>query len=297
MRFSAFGLLWDATIPLPFAAAADAGDVDVHVTLEADLPLDPGCCGYDRTLHRDAAGWTLRFTGDAGEWLDYHFDSPARQLSITTSRRADQVWAALEGIVPAIMLADRGASLLHGSVVARGGGKAARGVAILGASGMGKSTLTATLAAREFAILTDDLIVFDPADAARVLAGSPRVGLLADAAAGVAALTPAGHRAAPGSSDDKLLFRAARQPPPSAQLSAIVVLQPFGGAQTRLRSIAGAEALAALRANSYGDWIQPPGDAQARHWLSLLANVPVFELHRPRDLGAIAAAADLLAAI
>ncbi|MEY4269549.1 MAG: hypothetical protein RLZZ58_765, partial [Pseudomonadota bacterium] len=136
-------------------------------------------------------------------------------------------------------------------------------------------------------------------DPARVLAGSPRVGLLADAAASLPdqMLTPDGQRSAPDTADDKQLFRAAAPPPRSARLAAVVVLQDFADGPPALTALAGPAALAALRANSYGDWINAPQDASARHWLALMAAVPVHALVRPRDLTRIAACCALIDAL
>jgi hypothetical protein len=147
--------------------------------------------------------------------------------------------------------------------------------------------------------MTDDLIAFDRAEPHCVLAGSSRIGLLADAAAALppGGLVAAGRREASGRDDDKILVRAPGEMPGSASLGAIIILQPFGTEAARLHRLTGATALAALRANSYGDWIAPRGPAEAAHLLALKAAVPVHALERPRDLSAIDACVALIAAL
>jgi hypothetical protein len=121
-----------APIPLPSEPPLDAYNIDLE--LWRQIWTVPG------RLVMDFVGVARAEVTDA---LDVRFD---RELSPDVEEHL-----LLDHVLP-LVLAHRGAAVLHGGVVALGG----RGVVLVGSSGAGKSTLTAYLGQRGWTVGGDD---------------------------------------------------------------------------------------------------------------------------------------------
>ena len=135
------------------------------------------------SFHRDGEAYLLRFPGladfqltkDGGQVRGW----PAPGVSDATLQHL-----YLNQVLP-LALSQQGKLVLHGSAVEIGG----NGVAFIGASGRGKSTLAASFAGRGFRFLTDDGLVVEPdGEAYRILPSHPSVRLWADSEEALVAL-------------------------------------------------------------------------------------------------------------
>ncbi len=84
-------------------------------------------------------------------------------IALEDGATARDASAYVLGTAFGILLHQRGALVLHGAAVARGG----EAIAICGHSGAGKSTLAAALCRRGWALVTDDLCALSPGDDGR----------------------------------------------------------------------------------------------------------------------------------
>ena len=144
--YRAFGLTIASEMDLiGFTPTSAPGPPDVRVCAGAPEGQDDG----DRHVLARAEG-TLRAAVAADE------------LTVETVPTADPdyVGAVVTGELFSVLLRQRGRLVLHGSCVARDG----LAVGFVGESGWGKSTLAASLVARGWHLLTDDLLVVDGID-------------------------------------------------------------------------------------------------------------------------------------
>lgn len=182
-------------------------------------------------------------------------------------------------------VADQGRLVLHASAVAVEG----RAVLFLGASGRGKSTLSAAIARSGAELIGDDAIVFDTGGGhPRVRAIHPGLRLLPDS---LAAIGPAGQTPSMVASYSEKL--SVRPPAMAVQgrdwlpVAAIFVLeaQAIGDGTIRHRQLACADAAIALVANSFA--LDPSDGMRAGANLaraaSVAGSIPVIALHYPRD--------------
>jgi hypothetical protein len=171
---SAFALTIASDLPLTDLPPG-SGVPDVHVLL-ATLP--------DPTPPSD--GWTI--IASANEVRGWAPTAGAfrvrdgREIVIQPMEGADgrSLRLTIVGPLFGVVLAQRGAFVLHASTVAIGG----RAVAFFGPSGRGKSTLTAALTQAGHALIADDMTVIETAgDHPVVQPGFPRLKLWPDSAA------------------------------------------------------------------------------------------------------------------
>lgn len=193
----------------------------------------------------------------------------------------------LLGSAMGVLLHQRGHLPIHANAVEIDG----QAIAFMGPSGAGKSTLAAAFHDCGHRVIADDVcaIGFDREGFAVANAGIPRLRLWEDA------LTASGRAArdyVPSfSGDDR--YRKFDVPTAGTnvplRLSAIVELAD--GKKSELTRLTGVDAVNALFANTYrGTFVTSAGDAKA-HWqtcLRLVESVPIFRLHRPKIVAAIA---------
>lgn len=181
---------------------------------------------------------------------------------------------------------------LHGAAVAIDG----RGLALLGGSGQGKSTLAAALchASAGAALLADDAVALavgtgqasiEPTETDHWLDAPSR------AALGLPALGPeeAGHKAP---------LPAAGLPNAAISLAAVVELR-WGDAPPRLEPVAGVAALSRILPHVARFAIDSPAHqrTELERLEALVARVPVFVLVRPRGFTGIQGAMDITSAL
>ncbi|MEM1115074.1 MAG: hypothetical protein AAGJ11_01115 [Bacteroidota bacterium] len=144
--YRAFGLTIDSELPLAgFTSAPASGAADVRVRVAPREGHDDG----DQHILARAEG-TLRASVMAREVV----------VEPDPSADPDYIGAVVTGELFSVVLRQRGQLVLHGSCVARDG----VAVGFVGESGWGKSTLAASLVARGWRLLTDDLLVVDGID-------------------------------------------------------------------------------------------------------------------------------------
>ena len=144
--YRAFGLTILSDMDLAgFTPATASGTPDVRVRVGPPQGHDDG---GQHILAR--AEETLRASVTAEEVV----------VEPVASADPDYVGAVVTGELFSVVLRQRGRLVLHGSCVARDG----LAVGFVGESGWGKSTLAASLVARGWHLLTDDLLVVDGID-------------------------------------------------------------------------------------------------------------------------------------
>jgi hypothetical protein len=212
-----------------------------------------------------------------------------------------------------------GGLTLHGGAVAMGG----RAFAFVGASGAGKSTTTAALAARGHPLIADDTVALEQgepfgitvvpmqavawleASAAAALFGGGATAQPGAAEAGATAELPpfaeddAEGARGPRGARNKTAFSPPEVAPAPLPLAAVVELTwssaPELAAVERLR---GGRAFAALSKNMFRFVVDEKGRAEAElaSLASIAARVPVLSFRRPRDLAGLQRGVDALLA-
>lgn len=156
MYYSLFNLTFDSHFPLtnvPIVSLASADNILIQRVDEIDLELA-------NMQQVGAYCWV-----NSGDFLlivphlaHFHVHAGAC-IRVVVMEGADLglITAYLQGYMFAILLQQRGHLVLHGTVLQHKG----RAIAICGVSGSGKSTLAATLMLQDWALVSDDLCVFD----------------------------------------------------------------------------------------------------------------------------------------
>jgi hypothetical protein len=174
-------------------------------------------------------------------------------------------------LVPAVwsvVLATTGRESLHGSAVSNGD----QAIAILGASGSGKTTASRALIERGWELLSDDLLTFD--ESLRVVPGPPWIRVVTDDA-----------DFAPGEPDRggkmRIYPRVSAQP---ISLGAMIVMEP---GYTECVRLSGMAAAAALFQQVYNPVLTHDGQVARRFDLvqGLADRIPVYGVP-PRSLSA-----------
>lgn len=170
--YTVYGLTLESEFPISGLPAAEPGsaDVQIHFGFLPQRPrgADEATLWYE-SVARDTAGEPSlrihRFSSTGDLWLRY---TDGTEFLIEASARS--VWAAwparftiddaivyLLGPVLGILLRLRRTTSLHASVVEVDG----RALGFAGPGGAGKSTIAATFARAEHAVLSDDLLVLN----------------------------------------------------------------------------------------------------------------------------------------
>ncbi len=251
-----------------------------------------------RTIYRagTAAGTQLRVRyADADKWAEFVIDEHGRRVLAARSQDIllDDVGELLLGQVFSCLLAQRGITCLHASVVELDG----RALALVAASGGGKSTTALALLQRGAALLSDDIAALRERDGRfTVSIGTRRVRLRADAArtlvGSFAMLDPIwAHEPALG---EKRYLHATESNGANhgeRTLDVVCLLRPTGapGTKPHIRALTAAEALPRLMANRHmAEALDRDRHARDFERLARLAEtVPILELTRPTGLDSI----------
>jgi hypothetical protein len=121
---------------------------------------------FDFVCRRDGSAIVL-------EWPEARFRATASRVVVDARDRGTAAILMVPAVWAVVMTA-RGQESLHGCAVARDG----HAIAVLGASGAGKSSAGLAMLGRGWRVVTDDLIVFDAAG--RVIPGPPFLRLRPD---------------------------------------------------------------------------------------------------------------------
>ncbi len=192
------------------------------------------------------------------DWPEARFRVAATRVVVDASDRI----VAAGMLVPAVwsvVMAARGVESLHGCAVARAG----RAVAVLGASGAGKSSAGLAMLDRDWHVVTDDLLVLD--DAGRAVPGPPFLRLCTNGEHGRAGEPDAGGK----------LRVATPGVPAPVPLTGMVILHDDYTECVRLR---GSAAVAALLDQVYAPMVTHADQSRRRFELAvdLAARTAVF---------------------
>jgi HPr Serine kinase C-terminal domain len=297
----------DSEIVLPGLLASSGGEHDGAITVRRGPPVDPDSEWLplsDRWDPLPQGGLrTLQWQSANGSWYRLHHSYGCHFVETLISGDGSQVRvhtsndildadlaSLLEGVILGSAMRLRGQALLHACVLARDGSA----IALMGDSGVGKSSLTWALVQRGCRLLSDDLAAL--ARSNDVLYAHPartRLRLQRETAerltvggAHVTGLYPAVdglNRVVIADSD--AVERAA------VCLYAIYMLGPreTGLSEPRIEEMRPAEKLAALAANVYGS-IDPGREARRKELAALAhfaAGVPIRRLTLPDAIDAL----------
>lgn len=166
----AHGLVIDSGVPLPDCrpSTAISADVTYRFGAEREVPHSPGPGrilarmprshgdGVFFTLSEEAgAGWLFRFHGVCDVAISPDADAAVFHMDPGADPRFASVLGS--GLIIATILTLRGHLVLHASAVEHEGAA----VAIVGRSGMGKSTLSTLLCRNGARLMTDDVLRVD----------------------------------------------------------------------------------------------------------------------------------------
>lgn len=296
------GMVWETDIEV-HAATADDQPVDFRLRLGKPAPAPDDVPPGELLAHlaepggrrlysitRAPDGVLLRFHG----LCEFHL-SP--DLSSATFHPAPGVAEDFGSVLASGMLAStvlllRGQPVLHGSAVQ----DADSGLALVGASGMGKSTLSALMCRTGSALITDDVLVVQPVGDGMVCRSGGRESrlragaayLVADRAHDVRATADGRTAYAPESvATDRLPLRAVAIPYPTREVETVSAewLTPR------------AALLELLRFPRIMGWVEPLVLSQHFSFLGrLVQSVPVARLRVPWSEHLDAATADQLRA-
>jgi hypothetical protein len=239
------GFRMESEVELP--ALRTDGPADLRVTVEDPRPVEDGPPPGRVLASLEEDGFSYTVTDDGGAlrvrvpgFAEFVVDEGRRRARMHRDPSADPGIESILicGSLPAALLAERGACVVHGSAVEAGG----RAVAFVGGSGAGKSTLAAVLCSAGARLITDDLLRLIPHGAeVRAAAGPPEIRLRPAAAPLAAGLAGETSRTADGRTAIRL------EAGPEAPLAAIIIPLPDREApEVQAERLTGAEALVEL---------------------------------------------------
>jgi hypothetical protein len=196
----------------------------------------------------------------------------------------------------ATILQQRGHLVLHASAVVIGG----KAVAFVGWKGQGKSTIAASLFARGYPLLTDDLLALSGKDGQPVLAhpGFPQFKLWPDSAESALAEVPETLTKLMPDTDKRIKTIVDGFALEPASLDVIYVLAR--GPELALHRLSRQETFKQIVSNTfcarYGSQVfeGQTGAAHLRNAARVATQVPVFKLERPSLLAGLSSHADFV---
>lgn len=277
MYYSLFNLTFDSQFPLvniPIVSKPSGQCIPINNIDKIDIDLS--------TMHQVGAYcWVSpsNFVLKVPQLAHFHVQG-GQSISVAVEYGADAglLTTYLQGYMLAILLQQRGHLVLHGTVLQRDG----LGIAICGDSGSGKSTLAASLLQQGWALVSDDLCVFD--STGRVMLGCNDLKIWPDVACvlQMSGLSPFAQKleklqyipAIKTSSNECYTAR-------SYPLIAVYCLsEEYGDDITEFK---GMRKFAPLKANSYRSHFMPSMEHEAlfmRLCSEFLGKTPVFALSR-----------------
>jgi hypothetical protein len=306
-----YGLTIETNVALRGLPVADTRHVDVRIEFvrarerppvdstwsTTDPPLDAW-----RAPGNSGSRLRLQFEGSAGNWAEFLIEDGGESVRVTLSESSvlDDACELLTGSVFSCVLAQRGLTCLHASVVAIEG----RVIALVGAKAAGKSTLALALAQRGGQLVSDDVAaVASRQGVFGVAVGRSALRVRPDSVASLAA----------GFSDLRPVWASGRSPLAKRYfvidadgerretswlpLAGVYLLSPRGTDAAHVRPVPPGELLPALLANRHMSRVLD----QAGHrrdfdcLATLVRHVPGHELRRPDGLEKVSASAEALA--
>ena len=235
-------------------------------------------------FYRNESGFLMRFPGLADYLLSKDgLSVTCRPVEGTSCATLDHLY---QNQVKPMVLSLQGRRVYHGAAIEYDGGA----IALLGPSGQGKSSLTASFAHAGQSFLNDDLLVLEPSgDRFQVLPSAPSLRLWRDARAEL--LGDSCHVAEPLCYTDKERVLASAQLPhcdrPLPLRAAIVLGEDVP--DIAARPLSGADATAAWMANVFVLEVDRPVSVQAAFAATadIARAVPSIALDYPREYDAL----------
>jgi hypothetical protein len=156
-RYRAFGLEISSPLPIPeFFPSDGVSAVDIQIQFEDVVPHPNGNPKNQRLIYVDESGPRFFWKNIA----NFHV-STTGVVSIDPLLNASEpgIRSALVGVVMGAVLDSQGIFALHASCVEVDG----KALAFVGEKGHGKSTITASLLAQGFNLISDDILAIDKA--------------------------------------------------------------------------------------------------------------------------------------
>lgn len=277
------GLRVRSEVPLHAQPGLDGPDADLTVTWGPPGPVtdDPPAgetvaelivAGYRYyTGVRDGDAHVLRSHG----LCDFHIGLASRSIECRPDPEIDPAFVPilLGGTVSAFYLGLAGRNVLHGSAVEVDG----RGIAFIGHSGAGKSTMAAMMCAAGGRLLSDDVLHLELDDGVRCLGRAAELRLRQTSLSVLDGLASPSARL---TVDGKVAVAFAAASPDCVPLSRVVIPMPSRTTSAvQVRPLRGAEAVLALsRFPRILGWLAPDiVEAQFTFSADLAQRVPVCE--------------------
>jgi hypothetical protein len=281
------GLMVSSAFELPAAAAVAACNADVTITRGAAPAALPRSVRTGVNWQADERALLLDVSPEIRFLVQ---DGTSIVVDAAPHADPDEIALWLTGSGIGAILHQRGRLVLHGSAVLLGD----RAAMFCGASGAGKSTMAAALAARGFATICDDVCALEPAPAPYLHTDGRKLKLFEDS---LAALGLESRRA--GAVHKRLTKHYVTPPAPAHSgpypLCALYLLE--SGADFALEPVKGTRALFALREQTYRPQLVDLFGHEGsflRYSMAALPQLPVFRLRRPDALDALPQVLDRL---
>lgn len=289
-RYTIFGVPFDADLDLALPEARGGEEVrfQLRAAPQSGRPPEGG-----RIVQQEDDEWVRWCLFDDGyveiewkNWLQFRIDPEGRHVHyvVREARYPNAFEAYVANFAVSVCLLLQGEELLHSTVVRHRG----LGIAFLGHSGAGKSTMTAHFISHGAELVTDDMLrITDRQGRLYAEPGQPRLKLFAETAKIHLPMMANKGRWNPVS--QKYLFDTApprdlRMPCP---LDALILLAPpvqDHPEDVTMRRLEGLELFQALTASTMNSRLQT-GDRLARQFAfakRVAEKLPVYALHYPR---------------
>jgi hypothetical protein len=292
-NYTLYGLHIQSDMPLDGLQAAEpVSHPDVRVTEGTTPSALPGAHSgvlYEVTPRE----FLLNIEGIAR----YHVQDGAR-ITVQPAPGADDaaVRLFLLGSALGVLLHQRGMLPMHASAVAVDG----RAVLFTGASGAGKSTTAAALAARGYPVVADDITVVyaDDAGAAVAAPAFPQMKLWAQSLRALAKETDALPRVRPELEKYSLPIAAQFHPQP-LPVARMILLSAHNKPEIEIRAVTGMGKIRMLRQQVYRRRIMEEMRADSAHFAALTAlarTAQLSTLRRTEDIARLSEVIDLIEA-
>ena len=285
--YTAFGLRWLSSPPLPFAGQqVDSPDVTVRFG-QAPAHL-PGAVGHPLPHCWEARpGIALLSVFGVARYLV----QPREIVVEPAGGSEDDILTFLVGPAATALLQQRGVAPLHAAAMEVDG----EAVVLLGSSGIGKSALAWALAQRGHALLADNVTALDPAGGSRfnVLPAYPRLRLWPDV------LPEAARERRMREGLEKYWFRVPLADGPRP-IRAIFLLESHNRETFDVERLSASRAFRALWAHTPRKRLLNPLGQRHAHYraaVALAGTVPCYRIRRPDHPFRVAELADQVEAL
>jgi hypothetical protein len=285
-RYSAFNLGVQSSLLLPELLASAEAKKDITIRVEtSERPTSDDNLNPDYSYSVTKTKARLYFSQIGAFLVENGREITAQALPNVEERL---IRLPLLGAALATLLYQRGKFVLHASAVAVGDGAAI----FIGNKGHGKSTTAAMLCSRGHQLLADDIVAIDTEENSRyaVLPGFPQFKLYPDSVTATFSHNPEKLEEV-GANMVKRSLRVENFCQRQLPLRAVFTLGFRDGVS--IRRLASQEAIKYLIVHTYmarfsTDWVRNGiAASNLQQSANVAAQVPVYQLERPRDFSAL----------